>query len=377
MKRILALLLAASLLALLTGCAASQPDEETVPPGAIHQFDLVPADTVPPEDQAPETSAAETAAAPETTAPAVETHFLLTFVGDCTLGSNPFNYYADYGFIKTVGEDYAYPFANVLSYFEGDDCSFVNLEGPLADGGNPMQKKHAFRGPTDYINILTGSSVEFVSLGNNHTMDYQASGYESTLAALKGADLPYVERDKYTVFTTESGLTIGVYAMVYYLLDVEDMTQAIQQMREQNVDLIIVAPHWGIEGTFQPSQQQVDVGHAAIDAGADFVWGSHPHVLQPIEEYNGGVICYSLGNFCFGGNIYPKDLDSAIIQQEFIKDGSGQVHFGERTIIPVSVSSIPDRNNFQPTPYAPGSEEYDRVISKLDGTYDGPRLSID
>ena len=338
--------------------------------------------------EAPETLPVETLAAAETTGiPTTEAatiptetepqeeRFLLTFTGDCTFGSNPTNYFAGYGFIKTVGEDYSYPFRNVIGYFEKDELSLINLGGPLTDSGNPMQKKHAFRGPTAYTAILTENSIEAVSIANNHTLDYGQTGYESTLSALDAAGIPYVQRDASTVLTTKNGLTIGLYGAVYYLLDVEDMVQEITALKDQGCDLIIFAPHWGTEGTYRPTAEQVRVGHAAIDAGAHIVWGSHPHVLQPIENYNGGIIFYSLGNFSFGGDGYPQDYDSALLQQEIIRDETG-VHLGALTIVPCNVSSVPDRNNFQPTPYEKESPEYRRVLSKLDGTFDGPNLKI-
>ena len=99
-------------------------------------------------------------------------------------------------------------------------------------------------------------------------------------------------------------------------------------------------------------------------------------MLQPIEEYKDGVILYSLGNFAFGGNIYPSDYDTAIIQQELILEADGTVVLGQRNIIPCSLSSMANRNNYQPTPYEAGSAEYNRVLSKLDGTYDGPNLPV-
>lgn len=240
-----------------------------------------------------------------------------------------------------------------------------------------MQKKHVFHGPTAYVNCLTENSIEAVTVANNHSMDYGANGYASTLAALEQAGVPYVERDSTAVVTTGSGLTIGLYAAVYYKLDVADMTAKIAALREQGVDLIIFVPHWGVEGTYHPTEEQKQVGHAAIDAGADIVFGSHPHVLQPIEEYGGGIIFYSLGNFSFGGNGAPKDYDTALVQQEVIRDAEGTVRLGQLTIVPASVSSVAERNNFQPTPYEPGTEEYNRVLSKLDETFSGPNLKID
>mgnify|MGYP002236903935 CR=1 FL=1 len=147
-------------------------------------------------------------------------------------------------------------------------------------------------------------------------MDYGANGYASTLAALEQAGVPYVERDSTAVVTTGSGLTIGLYAAVYYKLDVADMTAKNCCPAGAGGGLNHLRPHWGVEGTYHPTEEQKQVGHAAIDTGADIVFGSHPHVLQPIEEYGGGIIFYSLGNFSFGGNGAPKDYDTALVQQE-------------------------------------------------------------
>lgn len=366
--RVLAALL--TLAVLLAGCGEAEPPipaPEEAPVAVETAGTTAPLETEqtePPQTESPETE------------PAQPERFLLTFAGDCTFGSNPHNYFADVGFIKTVGEDYGYPFRNVLDFFENDEFTMVNLEGPLCDSGNPMQKKHAFHGPTAYTAILTENSVEAVTIANNHTQDYGPQGYASTLEALDNAGVPYVERDSSKMVETKNGLTIGLYGMVYYKLDVEKMVAAIGEMKAQGADLIIVAPHWGYEGTYHPTQEQMNVGHAAIDAGADIVFGSHPHVLQPIEEYGNGVIYYSMGNFSFGGNGDPGDYDTALLQQEVIRYPDGTVELGQLTRVPVCISSVKGRNNFQPTPMEPGSPEYDRVLGKLDGSFSGPNLQI-
>lgn len=295
--------------------------------------------------------------------------YVLSFAGDCTLGCNLNHTYNGYGFVKTVGEDYDYPFLNFKSYFESDDFTMVNLEGPLCVGGNPAVKEHVFRGSPEYVQILTGSSVEFASLANNHSSDYGTVGYAETKENLEAADISYVERDTSVVVTTESGLTIGIYGAVYYLMEEDVIRSEIATLRRMGVDLVIFAPHWGSENSYITTDEQVKLAHAAIDAGADIVFGTHPHVLQPIEEYNGGVIFYSLGNFVFGGNIYPKDFDTALVQQEIIRESDGSITLGDRTIVPASISSLADRNDYQPTPYEEGSEGYDRVMRKLSGTY--------
>lgn len=302
--------------------------------------------------------------------------YVLTFVGDCTLGSLPSQYNAGLGLVQTVGKDYGYPFCSVLQYFTGDDATFVNLEGPLTDEGYPAEKTYAFRGPAEFINILTENSVDMVSLANNHTMDYGQVGYDSTCSLLEGAEIPYVERDSSCLMTLDSGLKVGVYGMVYYYLDVTKMEAEIASLRQQGAELVIVAPHWGIEGNYRPNEEQKRVAHAAIDAGADIVWGSHPHVLQPVEEYGDGIIYYSMGNFCFGGNGCPDDFDTALFQQEVIRSPEGEISLGQLKIVPCSISSVSTRNDFQPTPMEPGSEEYNRVLSKLDGTFSGPNLIV-
>ena len=129
-----------------------------------------------------------------------------------------------------------------------------------------------------------------------------------------------------------------------------------------------------------PKQVQIDLAHACIDAGADMIYGSHPHCLQPIEEYNGGLILYSMGQLSFGGNTAPSDPDSAIVQVTMKRDVDGTVSHEGYTIIPCCVSSRPvledywggGYNDYRPTPYVEGTEAYDRAMSKITGTYDGP-----
>ena len=309
----------------------------------------------------------------ETTQPQPE-EFLLSFVGDCCL-ANQKGWSPKEFFIGTVGDNYAYPFASVLTYFAQDDCTFVNLESPLTDGGTPSGKQFVFKGPTAYTAILTEGSVEFANVANNHAMDYGQSGYDDTIAALSDAGILYSENGGITVFTTDSGLTIGVYAQTYPE-NPDAILEAIPLMREAGAELIIVCLHWGQEYYYKPNETQIAVGHAAIDAGADIVYGHHSHILQPVEFYGDGVIFYSLGNFCFGGNTNPEDKDTAILQQQVIREPDGTVRLGELIIIPCSLSSIERYNDFQPTPLDPESEAYARTLSKLNGTYGKTKLTV-
>jgi poly-gamma-glutamate synthesis protein (capsule biosynthesis protein) len=112
---------------------------------------------------------------------------------------------------------------------------------------------------------------------------------------------------------------------------------------------VIASCHWGIEGDHYPNDYQQTLAHKIVDWGADLVVGTHPHVLQGVEEYNGKIILYSLGNFCFGGNRNPTDKDTAIYQQTFtFVDGVLQEDISA-DIVPCKISSTDSVNDFQPT----------------------------
>lgn len=331
------------------------------------------ATTLPTETTAPVETTQETTVPVETT---VETTaptepqpivYTLTFAGDCTLANLKGRTGSD-TFIGRVGEDYAYPFADVQQYFATDDCTFINLEGPLTERGTPADKKFVFRGPTSYVNILTQGSVEFANLSNNHTYDYGKVGMQDTIDTLKAAGVQYTEYGGSTLFTTESGLTIGVYTE-NGVTNSYAAVKAIKALKDQGAEVIVACFHWGSEYHYRPSNTQKTVARDAIDAGADIVYGHHPHVLQKVETYGDGIIFYSLANFSFGGNTNPTDKDTAIIQQQIIREPDGTVHMGEMTIIPCSVSGEKGYNDYQPVPYEVDSEEYKRVLTKLDGTF--------
>ena len=122
---------------------------------------------------------------------------------------------------------------------------------------------------------------------------------------------------------------------------------------------------------------QTSLAHAAIDAGADLVYGSHPHVLQPVEEYGDGFIIYSLANWSFGGNSRPADMDTAIVQLTVMRDTDGAVSIFDYKLIPCRVSSVSSHNDYCPTPYEEGSEDYERALSKISGVYSGPNFNVD
>ena len=139
----------------------------------------------------------------------------------------------------------------------------------------------------------------------------------------------------------------------------------IAKVQADGAQLIVVIFHWGNETETVPDSNQTTLGRMAIDLGADLVCGHHPHVLQGIETYKGKNIVYSLGNFCFGGNSSPSDMDTMIYQQTFTIDADGVKNDNVTNIIPCSISSAAydGYNNYQPTP-AEG-DEATRILEKI------------
>ena len=222
------------------------------------------------------------------------------FIGDISANKEQNYRNASVAYQNVVTADnLGYVFEKTIQYFEDDDFTMANFECVLSDYDVPADKNFTFRAPPSYVDILTLGSVEFVTLGNNHVEDYGEQGYADTKATLDAAGIGYASRDEYTIYETESGLKIGVYADSYG--KVAQIQAGIAALTEAGAEFIIAALHWGDEGAYDVNALQLEQGHAAIDAGADVVYGSHPHTLQPIEVYNDHYIFYSMGNWSFGG----------------------------------------------------------------------------
>jgi poly-gamma-glutamate synthesis protein (capsule biosynthesis protein) len=321
----------------------------------------------PTPEMAPEPTAEPT---PEPTPQA----FTLSFIGDITPDCVPFYDGTSVSYQTVVSTDYGYVFAKTQQYFEDDDFTMANFECVLSDYDVASAKNFTFRASPDYVNLLTEGSVEFVTLGNNHVLDYGDQGYADTKGALDSAGVAYAGRDESAVYTTESGLKIGVYAVSFGTVD--QIKAGIAALKDEGAEFIIAALHWGDEGSYDINADQTEQGHAAIDAGANVVYGSHPHTLQPIEKYNGCYIFYSMGNWSFGGNTNPRDKDTFIAQLTVQRALDGTVSVTGLDIIPCASSGVENGNNYQPVPYEEGSEQYDRTLSKLDGSFTGANLTI-
>ena len=289
----------------------------------------------------------------------------VSVVGDCTLGTDEnFDYSTSLNaYFENYGKEYF--FQNVKSIFEADDLTIANNEGTFTDSYDREDKTFAFKAPASFAGIYSCSSVEAVNTANNHSHDYGEQSFQDTMDALDAEGVIHFGYDETAVMDIKGvkvGL-VGIYELNDHLEREQQLKDNIAKVKEDGAELIIVIFHWGNEKETVPDSNQTTLGHLAIDLGADLVCGHHPHVLQGIEEYKGKNIVYSLGNFCFGGNSYPSDMDSMIFQQTFTITDNGVKEDNVTNIIPCSISSAYGYNNYQPTP-AEGDEKT-RIMEKI------------
>lgn len=276
----------------------------------------------------------------------------ISAVGDCTLGTDEnFNTTTSFNAYESMN-GMSYFFQNVRSILEADDATFANFEGTLTTATARESKEYAFKGDPSYTQILEDGSIDVVTLANNHSSDYGSQSLTDTEEALDTAGIDYCIGDKIAVKDVNGIPTafIGIYVLNDGMAREDQVKQTIAAAKQQGAKLIIVAFHWGTEKASEPDETQKSLAHTAIDCGADLVVGHHPHVLQAIECYKGKYIAYSLGNFCFGGNSAPSDMDTMIFQQTFtVGDGAAETK-GTAKIVPCSISSAAGYNDYQPTP---------------------------
>lgn len=234
----------------------------------------------------------------------------------------------------------------------------------MSERGERAIKQFAFRGDPQYAKILSSSSVEAANLANNHSMDYGEISLIDTKRYLEEEGIICCRGEEAVAITEINGIKVGLVG-INYLNDVmrTELEDAINKAKTGGAEIIILSIHWGVEKATAPNADQIEAAHRAIDLGVDLVVGTHPHVLQGFEKYKGKYICYSLGNFSFGGNNSPSDMDTAIFTQTFTFNGDTLLTDDNIEVIPCRISSSEPLNNYQPTP-AQGIY-YDRIVEKL------------
>ena len=328
---------------LLAGCSGASPARTEQPEGPSEAFEVIDRNIQP-------------------------VTFTVTMAGDCILGTDErFGYDGSLPAKWNEVQDPSYFLSNVQEYFATDDLTIVNFEGTLTESTTREDKEFAFKGPAEYVQILTSGSVEAAAMANNHSADYGEQSYWDTINTLESNGIPTFGYDRIAYMDVQ-GAKVALISCVVWSEDAyytDQLVGNIRTAKEQGADVVICFNHWGEELDYVPNWDAVNAAHLAVDAGADLVVGSHPHVVQGYEWYHDRPIAYSTGNFCFGGNSNPADYDCYMVRQTFtVNPVTHEVTLGEFKIIPCRQSSVVYPNDYRPTPCS--GEDYDRLMAKIE-----------
>ncbi len=296
----------------------------------------------------------------------------LNFMGDCTLGTQHgadtpgrFNATAD-------AQPPTYFFDGVREIIEEGTFNISNCEGVLSDG--PVTEAYKdydpafwFKSSAKNARIFSENGIDLVGIANNHINDYCAQGRLDTIGALENNGILWCDNTNDVVLEYE-GIKIAVFCTTLWHPDAPNGICSKISEASANTDLQIVFFHGGTEYLHSPDSYKVQYAHSFVDAGADLVVGSHPHVLQPIEVYNGVNIVYSIGNFVYGGNSRPENR-TVVYQHKFTFDDKVLVDSSEE-VFPCYIYTG-DVNEYQPT-LIDDPEDKQLVLDFMYGKADSP-----
>lgn len=261
------------------------------------------------------------------------TEVVIDIVGDIMPSEYVLENYNDLGITGIVSQD-------VWSELNGADIFLANQEFPFGTTGMPAEdKQYTFEIEPSYIDIFTDMGIDIVTLANNHALDYGKDALSETFSILDAAGIERigagndVEEASRLKVIEKNGMKIGFLAGTRVIPEVSwnienggpgllatydaDLLNAAISSAKENCDYLIVYVHWGIERNTEPEAYERQLAEGYIDNGADIVVGSHPHVIQGIDWYNGRPIFYSMGNF-----IFYQTIDRTMILKVIVDEGA-------------------------------------------------------
>lgn len=276
--------------------------------------------------------------------------------------------------IAANGPDY--PWQDTGRLLRQADLTIANLECSISNRGEPVpEKEYTFRARPDAIKGAVNAGVDIFALANNHTMDYGVDALMDTMRIIRENNIFYVGAGASEgeavrpVILERKGFKIAVLSFSRVVpwtdwiagrkkpglasgYNTKLMLDSLRSAAEKS-DITIIYMHWGQELDDYPNQEEINLAHRLVDAGADVVIGCHPHVLQGMEIYKGKLIAYSLGNFIFTSSS-TRAREGAILQVAFNSGGENAAR-----IIPTYISG-------GSTSILRGSDRK-RVLSRLEG----------
>jgi len=275
----------------------------------------------------------------------------MVFVGDIMLSRG-------IGKIMAEQNNWLYPFEHVREYLQKADLVFGNLEGPISGRGRNQGSIYSFNMDPYVVQGLIDANIGVLSVANNHIFDYGPLAFIDTLAVLRlsgidtvGGGVNFEEAHRplvrdmkgtkvaFLAYTNLLPRSLGeknaVPATSY--LDEEIMKHDIEAAKTL-VDIVMVSFHWGDEYSTKHNDWQERIAHEAINTGASLVVGHHPHVVEEVEQYRGGYIAYSLGNFIFDQN-FSEDTSKGLVLEVTVND---------KKISGIKTTGVSFNSSFQP-----------------------------
>lgn len=260
--------------------------------------------------------------------------------------------------------DFSNVFKNVRSYLEDADITIGNLETTFAGSSRGYTGYPTFNAPEVLGQNLKDMGVDVLTTANNHCMDKGNSGLVSTLDYLDKYEISHTgtsrsEEEQNSILIKDvNGIKIAFLSYTYgtngitipsdkpysvNLIDKELIKKHIASAKEQNVDVICVSMHWGLEYKLKPNLKQTELADFLFENGVDIILGSHPHVLEPMEKRTitledgttkDGFVIYSLGNFV-SGQIYANTKSTVILDIQITKNSDGKISIDNVKYTPV------------------------------------------
>lgn len=276
----------------------------------------------------------------------VDSRFKVVAVGDILLGRGVGTR------LKDANRSFTYPFLEVADILKKGDVVFGNLEEPITARTRSLKGikeggKYVLKNDPEAVEGLIFAGFNLFSLANNHILDYYEEGLFDTMAVLDELGIAYsgagknIDEARKPAIIEKKGVRVGLLsytdmAEVVYKgnpplmfiagkdkpgvakrpIEFDDSIKSDIESVRDNVDILIVSLHWGVEDSFKVLPNQREYAHKLIDAGVDIVLGHHPHQFQGMEVYKNKPIFYSLGNFIFDQND-PENQESFIISMDF------------------------------------------------------------
>jgi len=221
---------------------------------------------------------------------------------------------------------FSYPVEIIKSFLKDFNFVIGNLEGPLNETTKAFSDGSlTFSFDKRSIESLKEGNFSLVSLANNHTLNMDREGLDETKNILTGNSIAYtgdpIECDSDYIYQKDGITYYGINVTYPSNCSDKEIASQIEDIRFYNPETyLIVLIHWGVEYKPANSKAQEALAHAMIDAGANLIVGGHPHVVQNIEQYNGKLIFYSLGNFIFDQYFSKETQESLALGLETHKD---------------------------------------------------------